>query len=281
MKRILTILFAASLFSTNLSAQDVDKHEMFRKMMATIDGIKTLSFKMDKTERIKGKMMPGSQDVKLNVSPFKVYLKVHVPNKGAEVLYIEGENKGNCKVNPNAFPYMTLNLDPDGDILRKDQHHSVKQLGFKYTGDLLDHVYKKYKDKINDYVKINGEVTYDGRKCWNVTLTNKEYKIEEYKVLAGEDIIKIARKLRLDEYSLLELNNIKNFDDVKPGQTIKVMNSLCKQIEMYIDKENYLPLYQKLFDEKGLMATYEYSNLKINPHFHADEFNAEFKEYDF
>ena len=250
-------------------------------MMSTIEGIKTLSFKMDKTERIKGKMMPGSQDVKLNVKPFRVYLKVHVPNKGAEVLYREGENKGNAKVNPNAFPYMTLNLDPDGDILRKDQHHSVKQLGFAYTGDLINHVYQKYKSKIEDYVTINGEVTYDGRKCWNVTLTNKEYKIEDYTVLAGEDIIKIARKLRLDEYSLLELNGKRNFDDVKAGQTIKVPNSLCKQIEMYIDQENYLPLYQKLFDEKGLMATYEYTKLKINPHFHADEFSTEFKDYDF
>ncbi len=281
MTRLFTALFTALLFTSGVTAQDLDKHEMFRKMMATIDGIKTLSFKLEKTERIKGKMMPGAQDVKLNVSPFMVYLKVHVPNKGAEVLYIEGTNKGNAKVNPNAFPYMTLNLDPDGSILRKDQHHSVKELGFGYTGDLLDYVYKKYKSKMDDYVQINGEVMYDGRKCWNVTLTNKEYAIEPYTVQSGETILTIARKLRLDEYSLLELNDIKNFDDVKTGQKIKVMNSLCKKIEMYIDKENYLPLYQKLFDEKGLMATYQYSNLKINPHFHADEFNAEYKEYDF
>jgi len=281
MTRLLTALLTVLLFASNVSAQEIDKHEMFRKMMATIDGIKTLSFKLDKTERIKGKMMPGSQDVKLNVSPFKVYLKVHVPNQGAEVLYIEGQNKGNAKVNPNAFPYMTLNLDPNGDILRKDQHHSVKELGFKYTGDLLNFVYNKYKSKMNDYVTINGDVTYDGRKCLNVTLMNKEYAIENYTVLAGEDIMKIARKLRLDEYGLLELNNIKGFDDVKAGQVIKVPNSLCKQIEMYIDKETYLPLYQKLFDEKGLMATYAYSNLKLNPTFKPEEFTEDYSGYKF
>jgi outer membrane lipoprotein-sorting protein len=114
-----------------------------------------------------------------------------------------------------------------------------------------------------------------------VTLTNKEYKIENYTVQAGEDILKIARKLRLDEYSLLELNGIKDFDDVKAGQTIKVQNSLCKQIEMSIDQETYLPLYQKLFDEKGLMATYEYSKLKINPTFKPEEFTEDYSEYDF
>lgn len=281
MTRILTLLFTALLFGNSISAQEVDVHDMFRNMMTTIDGIKTISFRLDKTERIKGKMKPGAQDVKLNVSPFKAYLKIHIPNKGAEVLYIEGQNKGNCRVSPNAFPYMTLNLDPDGSILRKDQHHSVKELGFAYTGDIFNHVYEKYKSKIEEFVKINGDITYDGRQCLNVTLDNKDYKVESYTVQAGEDIISIARKLRLDEYMLLELNGIKNFDDVKAGQKIKVTSSICKKIEMYIDKETYLPLYQKMYDEKGLMAVYEYSNLKINPTFKVEEFTEDYEDYDF
>ena len=281
MTRTLSILFSALFLSSTLTAQELDIHKMFAEMMTSIDKIKTVSFHLDKTERIKGKMVPGSQDVKLNVDPFKVYLKVQVPNKGAEVLYIKGQNKGNAKVNPNAFPYMTLNLDPDGDILRKGQHHSVKELGFQYTGDLLDFVYKKYKSKINEFVKVNGEVMFDGKKCWNITLTNKEYAIEDYTVQSGETILTIARKLRLDEYSLLELNDIKDFDDVKAGEKIKVTNSLCKQIEMYFDQETHLPVYQKLFDHKGLMATYEYTNLKVNPTFKPEEFTTEYSEYDF
>lgn len=281
MTRFIITILSIALFAGNISAQEVDKHEMFKKMMTTISGIKTLTFKLDKTERINGKMMPGSQDVKLNVTPHQCYLLIHVPNKGAEVLYREGENKGNCRVNPNAFPYMTLNLDPDGDILRKDQHHSVKELGFKYTGDVLNYVYNKYKSKMDEYVTINGELVHDGRKCWNVTLENKEYKIENYTVLAGETILKIARKLRLDEYSLLELNGIKSFDAVKAGQVIKVPNSMCKKIEMYVDQATCLPLYQKMFDDKGLMATYEYTKLKINPTFKAGELTEDFEGYKF
>jgi outer membrane lipoprotein-sorting protein len=281
MIRIFVTILSALIFSTTITAQEVDKHEMFKKMMATIDGIKTLTFRLDKTERINGKMMPGSQDVKLNVTPHQCYLLIHVPNKGAEVLYREGENKGNCRVSPNAFPYMTLNLDPDGDILRKDQHHSVKELGFKYTGDVLNFVYNKYRSKMDEYVTINGELVHDGRKCWNVTLENKEYKIENYTVLAGEDILKIARKLRLDEYSLLELNGIKSFDAVKAGQVIKVPNSMCKKIEMYVDQATYLPLYQKMYDEKGLMASYTYTNLQINPTFKKGELTEDFEGYNF
>jgi len=281
MTRIHLTLLSLLLCGSSVFSQQIDKHVLFKNMMENIDRIQTLSFKLDKTERIKGKMMPGSQDVKLNVSPFKTYLKIHVPNKGAEVLYVHGQNKGNCKVNPNAFPYLTLNLDPDGGILRKDQHHSVKQLGFGYTGDILHHVYTKYRERMDEFVRINGDVTYDGRQCMNVTLDNMEYAIESYTVQPGEDIISIARKLRLNEYQLLELNGIKDFDAIKAGQQIKVPNSYCKKIEMYLDKENYLPIYQKMYDEKGLIAVYEYSKLKINPHFHQDEFNAENDAYDF
>lgn len=281
MKKTIIALLTTILLAPSGFAQEQDIHEMFREMMKTVEGIETLSFKLDKSERVKGEMVPGSQSVKLNMKPFKTYLKVHVPNEGAEVLYKADWNDGNAKVNPNAFPYMTLNLDPDGSILRKGQHHSVKQLGFDYTADVFDHVYKLYKDKIGEYVKVNGEVTFDGKKCLNVVLDNKDYKMETYTVQEGEDLLKIARKLRLNEYQLLELNGLRNFDSVKAGQQIKVPTTYCKKIEMYVDKDTYLPVYQKMFDEKGLSAVYEYSKLKINPSFKAAEFTEDYSEYDF
>jgi len=279
MRLILALLVVLS--AQSITAQTLDKNELFSKMMANIDGIKTLTFRLDKSERINGKMIPGSQDVKLQASPFKTYLKIHAPNKGAEVLYVEGWNGNQSKVNPNAFPFMTLNLDPEGSILRKDQHHSVRQLGFTYTGKVLNHVYKTYKEKMDDYVTVHGDVTYDGRKCWNVTLTNKEYALNNYTVKAGETVIDIARKTHTNEYELLEINNLNGYDKVKAGQVIKVPNSYCKKIEMYIDQQNYLPVYQKMYDAKGLIAVYEYKGLKINPSIKPEEFTPEFSGYKF
>lgn len=262
-------------------AQEPDKHEIFRNMMASIEKIKTLTFKLDKSERIGGKMVPGSQTVKVQAKPFKTYVLVHVPDKGAEVLFIEGENGGNAKVSPNKFPYMTLNLDPEGSILRNNQHHSVRQLGFEYTGKVLKHVYDQYNDKMEDYVQVHGEVTYDGRKCWNVTLTNKQYALNDYTVKAGENVIAIARKTHTNEYELLELNKLGGYDKVKAGQVIKVPNSYCKKIEMYIDQQNHLPIYQKMYDGNGLIAVYEYKNLKINPSIKPEEFTPNFEGYKF
>lgn len=280
MRRVIIALLLI-LPSFGLLAQQPDKHDIFKNMMATIDNLKTLTFKLDKSERINGKMVPGSQSVKVNVKPFKTYVLVHVPDKGAEVLYIEGENDGNAKVSPNKFPYMTLNLDPEGSILRNNQHHSVRQLGFAYTGKVLKHVYDSYKDKIEDYVTIHGEVTYDGRMCWNVTLTNKQYALNDYTVKAGENVIDIARKTHSNEYELLEINKLNGYDKVKAGQVIKVPNTYCKRIEMYIDKENFLPIYQKMYDGNGLIAVYEYKGLKVNPTIKPEEFTATYSGYNF
>jgi outer membrane lipoprotein-sorting protein len=276
------ILALALLLPSFLSqAQEPDKHDIFKNMMASIDKIKTLTFKLDKSERIGGKMVPGSQTVKVQAKPFKTYVLVHVPDKGAEVLYIEGENNGNAKVSPNKFPFMTLNLDPEGSILRNNQHHSVRQLGFEYTGKVLKHVYDQYKDKMEDYVQIHGEVNYDGRKCWNVTLTNKQYALNDYTVKAGENVIDIARKTHTNEYELLELNKLSGYDKVKAGQVIKVPNTYCKKIEMYIDQQNHLPIYQKMYDANGLIAVYEYKNLKINPPIKPEEFTTTYEGYKF
>lgn len=276
-----SIIVACLLSVQPAMAQELDKHELFRKMMSTIDNIKTLTFKLDKSERINGKLVPGSQTVKVQASPFKTYVLVHVPDQGAEVLYVEGANNGNAKVSPNKFPFMTLNLDPEGSILRNNQHHSVKQLGFSYTGKVLKHVYDHYKDKINDYVEVHGEVTYEGRKCWNVTLINKQYALKDHTVKAGENVIDIARKLHANEYEILEINKLNGYDKVKTGQVLKVPNSYCKKIEMYIDQENYLPVYQKMYDATGLIAVYEYKNLKINPTIKPEEFTPTYEGYKF
>ena len=92
MRFLLAFVFLfPSLAST---AQQLDKHAMFRDMMASIEKIRTLTFTLDKSERINGKMVPGSQTVKVHAKPFKTYVLVHVPEAKAvftgDILFIEG-----------------------------------------------------------------------------------------------------------------------------------------------------------------------------------------------
>ena len=281
MKRPILLLSHILFILISTNAQTPDAHKLFNDMRNSIEGHRTLKFHLKKSERMKGEMMPGEQDVKINMDPFNVYLKVQVPNEGAEVLYLNGKNNGECLVNPNAFPYVNLNLDPDGSILRKGQHHSIKQVSFQYTGEVLGHVYDRYQDKIDQYVEYKGEINWKGRQCHHVHLINKEYGYMDYKVLAGEDIIDIARKTFTNEYLLLEQNDLRSFDSVNPGQTIKVPNSYCESITMYIDKELKLPIYQKMYDEHGLSAIYEYTDVKVNPSISPKEFTEDFDGYGF
>jgi outer membrane lipoprotein-sorting protein len=269
------------LLSAPALAQTPSREQIYQGMMSTIKNIRTLRFHLYKSERIKGEMKAGEQDVKLNQTPFKVYLKVKSPNAGAEVLYLEGTNSNNALVYPGSFPYVNLNLDPDGSILRKDQHHSVKELGFKYTGEVIGTLHDRFKDKMNEYFQVLGEVEYKGVKCYKVFIDNKQYAYENYTVKAGENLLTIARRLKVNEYMLLEQNKLGSFTSVKAGQVIKVPNSYCKTIEAYIDKQTFLPIYQKMSDEHGLVAIYEYSGLKVNPTIAPEEFTEDFKDYKF
>ncbi|MBX7181611.1 MAG: DUF1571 domain-containing protein [Bacteroidia bacterium] len=282
MKKALVFIALFSLANFTLHAQQIpDKKELTEKMLASIKTLKTLKFHLWKQERLKGKMEIGEQEVKMFVKPFKVYLYNYLPNVGAEVLFIEGKNNNKALVNPNSFPWANLNLDPYGDILRKGQHHTLFELGFEYTGGLLADVYKKFGPKLNEYCTIEGSIKFANRDCWKVVLENKEYKLVDYTVLPGEDLIKIAKKLWVSEYALLEINNLRDYDGVKPGQKIKVPNSYAKRVVLYIDKINHLPIYQQLFDEKGLFAEYKYSNLVINPKLAEEEFTEDYKGYHF
>ena len=279
--RKLIFLFLAVLSAGVVSAQPMPTHtELFDKMMTSISNVRTLKFRLIKNERmIGGKMAPGDQQVKMQVNPFKCYLKIAKPNEGAEVLFIKGTNDNNALVNPNAFPYINLNLDPYGDILRKDQHHTIHELGFIYTGELLKDAHDRYKHKINEFMKNEGIIKWDGRDVYKIVLDNKDYVLNDYTVLAGEDLIKIARKKKVSEYNLLELNGLKSYTSVKAGQVIKVPITYAKRIVVYIDKLTYLPIYQELYDNKGLLATYEYHNLLVNPVIADKEFTKDYEGY--
>jgi LysM repeat protein len=281
MRKTIFLLVAVCAALSSAVAQTLPTHvELFDKMMASIANVKTMKFRLVKNERmISGKMAPGDQQVKMQVNPFKCYLKIAVPNEGAEVLFIKGTNDNNALVNPNAFPYMNLNLDPYGDILRKDNHHTIHELGFIYTGELLKDAFDRYKHKINEFMKNEGIIKWDGRDVYKIVLDNKDYVLNDYTVLAGEDLIKIARKKKVSEYNLMEINGLKNYTSVKAGQVIKVPITYAKRIIVYIDKLTTLPIYQELYDNKGLLATYEYHNLLVNPVITDAEFTKDYKDY--
>lgn len=290
MKKILILLFVTVGYSISF-AQTTPKGEtptleeltvIFDKMMLAIKNVKTAKFRMVKNERYDGKIVKSDQLVKQHVNPLKIYMKItQGPNSGAEVLYVKGNNNGNAYVNAGSF-IPTLSLDPYGSLVNEKQRHTMFELGFLYVGDLLNDAYRRFKDKASEYAIYGGIIKWDNRDVYKITLDNKGYKISNYTVLPGEDLVKIARKLKLDEYNLRELNpSISSYTDVKAGQVIKIPDTFTKMVILYIDTKTFLPVYQQMFDLKGMASEYEYHDLIINSVIPEEEFTKAYKGYSF
>lgn len=252
--------------------------ELIDKIFDAVDNIKTLRFSLQCNERIKGRMTHYESKVKLQVSPRKLYLSL----KGPEVLWIQGQNNGDALVNPGAFPYMNLNLDPYGSLMRKDQHHTIHEMGFQYMADILKDGLKKAGDKLDKYFVLVGEEKLNGRSCYKMAISFNDFAWGPYVIKKGENLNTIARKLRVSEYMVL-MNNPKVswFNDVKEGQTIQVPNAYGKLTILLVDKEYLLPVSNKVFDDQGLFETYEYHDLIVNPTILPEEFTKDYKDYGF
>ncbi len=281
MKKIFLLLVVILCYQFAMFSQT--PLQITREMIDNIKKIKTLQYTLTLNERLwSGKMFKQESFFKVNVSPVMVYSKQSLPEVGLEVLYLAGANSGNALINPNKFPYVNLNLDTNGSLMRENQHHTIYQSGLLYVITILDALLKKYEKDAASYVKLSSKVTYDGVECYHILFTNPNYKLISYKVKKGETISSIANTLKLNDYMILDKNrNLSAYDDVSEGQTISIPVDYAKSMEIYIDIKRKIPLVIKVSDEKGLYEEYYYSKVTVNPNFSTKEFTPEFSGYGF
>ena len=230
-------------------------------------------------EKLNGKYINDKSLVRLNRSPYKVYLFQFKKN-GAEILYNASVNKENAVVNSAKFPLMNLNLSPFGSLMRKDAHHTLFEADILYTYNIVNLALQK--KSLSSTVKYLGVVKIDEKELFKLELINLDYKKYKYTVKEGEDLFMIGRDKLIGDYKILELNpSISYYDDVKAGDIITIPNYYSKSIYIYIDKETYLPYYIKVFDDEGLYETYKFKDLKLNVDFSDSEFTEDNSEYGF
>lgn len=282
-KSILSLVALSFVFA---GTAQVNNRKLAEDMLAKMAAVKTLKYRLYKKERLtNGKFRESEIQVKYQKKPFACYLYMYSPDAGVEVLYQEGLNNGKAYVNPNKklVSFIDFDFDPMGKTLRKDEHHTLFENGFEYMRGILKAVMKLAddEDKFEEYCQVQGEVNFKGRACHKVQLQYPPFAWVDYKVQAGEDLVKIARKLNLSEYMILEKNKLSFYNSVKAGQVIKVPNVYAKKVILYIDKVNLMPVYQEVHDDQGLFELYEYSNLLVNPTLAADDFSKSNPSYKF
>ena len=278
---IISVLMLTCSFVIKRDSEEtgnMTNEELLKNVFAAIDNLKTVRYNLQCNERIKGRMQHTESKVKLQTSPRKLYLYI----KGIEVLWCEGTNNGNALVNPGSFPYINLNLDPNGSLMRKDQHHTINEMGYHYLQDIINDGLKKVGDQIDKNFILLGEEKYNGRPCYKLSISFPDFAWNPYTVKKGETLITIARKLHVSEYMVLENNpGIDWYNDVKEGDVIKVPSFYSKLTLLLIDKEYFLPVNNKVFDDKGLFETYEYYDMQVNKPFDQKEFTKNYEGYNF
>ncbi len=248
------------------------------RLIESVENVKTLKYELKITERIKGVFKHYGSKIKLQCSPRKIYIYV----KGVEVLWLEGKNNGDALVNPGAFPYVNLNLSPSGSLMTSEQHHTIHQIGFEYFKSIIEHTMTQVGDKFTTSFLYGGEEMVNNRSAYKMTILINDFTYVPYIIKKNENLISIARKLRVSEYMIKENNpTIKSYTAVKENQEIVVPNTYAKMTVIYIDKIHFVPLLTRVYDDKGLFESYEYLNLEINPIITNEEFTKDYKDYHF
>ena len=279
-KLLLLAAFLLTQISIGFSQKlEIDCKEIVTKSLRSIKEVKGLKYHLKITERGKKGFNYYESAVKFSRSPRLIYLYI----KGIEVLWLQGKNDGKALVKPNSFPYFNLNLDPMGNLMRQDQHHTLNEMGYDYFASIIQNTVDKLGDKLDDVFSFAGEERINGRPCYKIMIDNKDFKYIDYTIGEGESITSIARKFHIAEYMILEKNpKFKDyFDILKKGQTIKIPNWYARTVVMYIDQLYFLPISMKVSDDNGLFEEYNYHFLQVNPKFEESEFTKTYKDYGF
>lgn len=253
--------------------------KVLHQMYDSIKNVKTLRTKVAALERIDKKFSSANSEYLVQTSPRKVYFINR--SKKLEILYNTELYGRKALVKPNVFPYMTISLDPTGNIMRKNQHYSIHELGYTFIGNSIALTLSKDKDGLNNFT-YHGKSHKNGYTCFLLEYENKNYAYIDYKVGEKETASSVSAKLCVNDYLLRDKNDLLNdFGYLRKGRILKVPTLYCKKAVLFIDEKLLLPVSISLYDDSGLFESYDYSSVEINKPFKDSDFNRDNKSYGF
>lgn len=267
-KLFLGLALTAGFFGVS-QAQNVN--DITKKVLDACGKANNITYQFNSYERFaNGKKVNADVFLKFQASPLKVYADAKKPT-AAKLVYIPSVNP---KVQVKKG--LTLKLDLYSKMLMADQHHPLDNAGFGTFKRIIEHSIKEKgyttsSPELGNFVKITGSTTYDNKACWTIEILDKDYKIVKYTVKAGENtVFDLERKHAVPAYRIKQLNDIGN--GISAGQVLKVPSAYAKKTTIYVDKETFLPIYQKMEDDEGVYEIYEFKNVKLNVKFTDEDF---------
>ena len=271
------VVCAAFLPSPAPGADRITTEQLMSRLSSTIENLKSLRCNVRAQERLAdGKYQQARTAMKMTFAPLRVYLK---NAKGIEVLWVTGQNDGDAWVYPNSFPYVTISLDPNGSVMRKNQHHTVLDAGFGTIADLIKGSSQRRDHSFEKSFRYAGDTTIAGRPCYVLRSDFPQFRYVAYKAVAGDTPERIADKFGCGEYRVMERNGLSPGEKVEVGRTLQVPNSYGRRTIVCVDQKIMLPLVVQVNDDKGLFEKFEFSDVVANQPIPAAEFTKGFPGY--
>ena len=283
MKCRLYFILIFGIIQCTVFAQDNNlKVELIDKMIKAIDDHNQMEFKMYRSERSKNGFTDGKFYAKLINKPYKLYIKNFKPKPGSEILYIKGQNDDKALINPNSFPYFSISLDPDNNLLLAGGHHSLREAGFTLFSNMFKLYKVNYGEELYNRITYHGMFKWNDRVCYKISIDYPDYSTKKYTPKKGETLYSISRDQLLNIGKLREYNVKYDDDDIlDESDEIIIQNVYAKKAVIFIDNENYFPIYQLIYDEEGLYEKYQYVDLNLDISFKNEEFTRDYSEYNF
>jgi Protein of unknown function (DUF1571)/LysM domain len=274
---ILTGVAAAiGLLTAATPASSITTEQLTSRMNAAISGLQYLRCSVKAQERLGSEIRTARSQMKLSFRPVRIYIK---NDRGVEVLYVTGQNGGDAWVYPAAFPYVTLSLSPEGNLMRKGQHHSVLQAGFGTITDLLRTSGTRIDNGFTRSFRYTGDSAVLGRSNHVLRADFPQFRYLNYKIGRNETVKSIAEKYGCGPYRIMEKNGLAIDATLTEGKTILVPNAYGKKIILCVDPKSYLPTVVQVNDDRGLYEKFEFTDVTPNQTIPKEEFAKGYKGY--
>jgi outer membrane lipoprotein-sorting protein len=246
---------------------------------------RTASYRLIKRERLRsGKVVVEELAVKLR-RPGAVYLHMHSPHRGREVIYDARRDRARLTVHPGHFPDLTLRLNIQGALATIDQHHTIDDMGFDQVQTVLRWVRAAAEQKpMGERLEYAGEGEFDGRVVDKVVFVAGQRRARSEVARDNESVFAFADRVRADAYVIFCANpQIDDLDDVlEAGRAYRVPAYYARRIESWFDRETGLPLVQSMWDDEGeLYERYEHYGMRVNVPFTDADFDPDNPAYGF
>ncbi|WP_324678627.1 DUF1571 domain-containing protein [Hymenobacter sp. GOD-10R] len=261
--------------ATPAAPDKVTTEQIISRLTVAIENLKTLRCVIKAQERFGASYQSNQTALKLAYNPQRVYLR---NKKGIEVLWVAGQNDGDAWVYPNSFPYVTLSLDPNGTLMRRNQHHSLIDAGYGVVADIIHGSALRQDHNFERSFRYTGDTIVQNRPCYILT-SDYAFRYVSYKTVKGDTPARVADRFGCGEFRVLERNGLTPGQAIPEGKTLQVPNAYGRHTVLCIDQKMMLPLAVYVADDKGLFEQFSFSEVVANQPIAPEEFTKDYKGY--